>query len=144
MSFVVESGSKQYMVELGQQFAVDKLTDAQEGDVLEFPAIFAFGADKGKTSLRVRVVGHGQAAKVRVVKYRAKSNYHVQSGFRAQQTVLEVVDENAKTEKKTAVKSEEKVVTEKVKAEKKATPVKKETKSEIKKPAIKKATKAVK
>ncbi|MEI6729356.1 MAG: bL21 family ribosomal protein [bacterium] len=144
MSFVVESGSKQYMVELGQQFAVDKLIDAQEGDVLEFPAVFAFGADKGKTSLRVRVVGHAQGDKVRVVKYRAKSNYHVQSGFRAQQTVLEVVDENAKTEKKVEAKVEEKEV--KSEVEKKVTSEKKEVKdkSETKKPVVKKTTKAVK
>ena len=142
MSFVVESGSKQYMVELGQQFAVDKLIDAQEGDVLEFPAVFAFGADKGKTSLRVRVVGYAQGDKVRVVKYRAKSNYHVQSGFRAQQTVLEVVDENAKTEKKVESRVEDKPKAEKkVASEKKET---KEVKSETKKPAVKKTTKAVK
>jgi ribosomal protein L21 len=142
MSFVVESGSKQYMVELGQQFAVDKLIDAKEGDVLEFPVVFSFGADKGKSVVRVRVLGHAQGDKVRVVKYRSKSNYHVQSGFRAQQTVLEVVDENTKTEKKTEPKVEEKP-----KAEKKSASVKKEVKTEkpeTKKVAAKKTTKAVK
>ena len=110
MSFVVASGSKQYIVELGQQFAVDSLTDTQEGDVLEFPLVFAFGGDKGKKTVKVKVIGHAQGDKIRVVKYRSKSNYHVQSGFRAQQTVLEVVSDDAKTENK-------KIITEEVKTE---------------------------
>jgi large subunit ribosomal protein L21 len=119
MSFIVQTGSKQYIIESGQSFAVDHLKEKKEGDTFELPVILGIGADEGKASVKVKVKGHAKAKKIRVVKYKAKSNYHRQYGFRAMQTVLTVVDEAAPKKETVAKKTPEK--TEKPKATKKVT-----------------------
>jgi large subunit ribosomal protein L21 len=91
MPFVTKTGSKQYIVDEGQRFAVDYINNVKEGDVIELPVLFTFGGSKSSNSLSAKVVGHEKGEKIRVVKYKSKSNYHRQYGFRAQQTVLEVV-----------------------------------------------------
>lgn len=90
MSFVVQSGTKQYVVDYGQQIIVDRLS-AEEGDLVELQLVLAFGSDKAPKKLQAKVVKHQQGPKIRVVKYKAKSNYHRQYGFRPDQTVLEIV-----------------------------------------------------
>lgn len=91
MPFITHSGSKQFIVSPGQRFAVDNLKDRTAGEVIEMPLLLSFGAEKGINKLEVKVVGHAKGAKIRVVKFKSKSNYHRQYGFRAHQTVLEVV-----------------------------------------------------
>jgi len=121
MSYIVQSGSKQYVVEAGQKFAVDRL-ESTVGEVINLPVILAFGADKETSELKVKVLEHGKGEKIRVVKYKPKSNYHRQYGFRPYLTVLEVVGDKAPAltkedaikkpavAKKVAVKKEKKEV----------------------------------
>ncbi len=90
MSIVVQSGSKQYVVNYGQKFIVDRL-EAEEGSVIDVNVVHAFGQDKELKSLKAKVIKHQKGAKIRVVKYKAKSNYHRQYGFRPFQTILELV-----------------------------------------------------
>jgi large subunit ribosomal protein L21 len=90
MSVVVQSGSKQYIVDYGQKFIVDRLS-ANEGDVVDVSVVYAFGEEQGVKSVKAKVLRHQKGEKIRVVKYRAKSNYHKQSGSRPFQTVLELV-----------------------------------------------------
>jgi large subunit ribosomal protein L21 len=93
MSLVVISGSKQYIVNKGQQFIVDRL-DASEGSEVELPVAISFDAgviNSGGVA-KAKVIKHLKGEKIRVVKYKSKSNYHKQSGFRAYQTMLEIIE----------------------------------------------------
>jgi len=90
MPFVIQSGSKQYIVNYGQQVILDKL-DVPVGELVNLDLVFAFGEEKGINSLQARVVKHQKGSKIRVVKYRAKSNYHKQYGFRPHQTIVEII-----------------------------------------------------
>jgi large subunit ribosomal protein L21 len=90
MSVVVQSGSKQYVVEYGQKFIVDKLF-ANEGDTIDIEVVYSFGDDKVSKSAKAMVVKHQRGEKIRVVKYKSKSNYHRQYGARPEQTILELV-----------------------------------------------------
>jgi large subunit ribosomal protein L21 len=113
MSVVVQSGSKQYILENGQEFIVDRLP-VEEGSVVELDVLFGFGVDKGVTKVEATVVKHQRGEKIRVVKFKSKSNYHRQYGYRSEQTVLALVDSKAaakpakKTTKAKADKEEEK------------------------------------
>jgi len=90
MPFVIQSGSKQYVVNYGQQVILDKL-DVSEGELVNLDLVFAFGPESGVDTLQARVVKHQKGPKIRVVKYKAKSNYHKQYGFRLWQTIVEIV-----------------------------------------------------
>jgi large subunit ribosomal protein L21 len=91
MTVVLTFGSKQYSLEDGQQFIVDRVMEKEEGDVYEVPVIYAYGThDDGLTTISVTVVKHQRGEKIRVTKYRPKSNYHRQYGPRQEETVLKV------------------------------------------------------
>ncbi len=91
MPFVIQSGSKQYIVNYGQQIIVDKLKNVAEGDLVDLDLVFAFQDDYNVKKLKAKVVRHQKGPKIRVVKYKAKSNYHRQYGFRPEQTVIEII-----------------------------------------------------
>ncbi|MEM1312478.1 MAG: 50S ribosomal protein L21 [Patescibacteria group bacterium] len=90
MSVIVQSGSKQYIVEYGQKFIVDRLK-ASEGDLVDVEVVYSFGDYSKVKSAKAKIVAHKRGEKVRVVKYKSKSNYHRQYGHRSEQTVLELV-----------------------------------------------------
>ncbi len=123
MSIVIVSGSKQYVVEPGQKIAVDYLKSNKVGDVIDMPVLFAFGSDSDKSTVQVKVLSHEKDEKIRVVKYKAKSNYHRQYGFRAMKTVLEIMGEAVKKApaKAKATKTDETVAEAKPKATKTST-----------------------
>jgi len=89
MPFVVKVGAHQYNVSKGQQIIVDRL-ETPEGETVELPVLFTFGSDKEEKSLQAVVLRHQKGEKIRVVKYKPKSNYHRQYGFRAFETVLKI------------------------------------------------------
>ena len=95
MSAVVQSGSKQYIVEYNQKFIVDRL-EQPEGETFELDVLFGYGDQKGLKKLQVKVLKHQKGEKIRVVKYKSKSNYHKQYGFRPYQTILQVVGADGK------------------------------------------------
>jgi large subunit ribosomal protein L21 len=88
MSFVIESGSNQFLVSHNQKIIVDRL----EGEIdskIKLPVLFD---TEGKLKeIEVRIVEHTKSDKIRVVKYKSKSNYHRQYGHRSYCTVLEVM-----------------------------------------------------
>lgn len=90
MSLVVQSGSRQYIVKPGQQFVVDRLT-AEEGSVVDLNLVYSFGTSSGAKNVQAKVVKHQKGAKIRVVKFKSKSNYHRQYGYRHYETVLEIL-----------------------------------------------------
>ena len=116
MPFVVQSGNKQYIVNQGQQFVVDRINFVNNGDFVELPVLHVFGQDEPKSSIKAKIVSHVKGTKIRVVKYRAKSNYHRQYGFRPFQTILEIEGEQKITAKKSEASEEKpkKSVTKKV------------------------------
>ena len=98
MPFVVEFGSKQYTVIPGQKFVVDRMDQYQVDQVLDTVAIYSYGDEAGK-KVNIKVVAHQKGKKIRVVKYKAKSNYHRQYGYRHFETILEVLGENSESVK---------------------------------------------
>jgi len=90
MSVVVKVGSHQYIVSSGQEIVVDKM-NAKEGSEVELPVLFAMDGKK-VANVKATIVRHQQGKKIRVVKYKSKSNYHRQYGFRPQQTVLKIAE----------------------------------------------------
>ncbi len=109
MPFVTKFGSKQYIIDYNQQFAVDRIKSAKEGSTIEAPILYVFGEAKSTKTLLVKVIAHTKGKKIRVVKYKNKINYHKVSGFRPYLTILEVVsDGKSKTTEKIEQKTETK------------------------------------
>lgn len=88
MSFVVESGNNQFLVNHSQKIIVDRL-DAEEGSIVKLPVLF--DSDSKLSEVEAKVIEHIKGEKIRVVKFKSKSNYHKVYGHRSYQTVLEVV-----------------------------------------------------
>ncbi len=93
---IVKTGGKQYRVEQGQTFLVERLK-ADEGATVELePVLFrsddtVFDKD-GLSKVRVaaRVVGHERGPKLVVFKYRPKQGYRRKNGHRQELTRIEV------------------------------------------------------
>jgi large subunit ribosomal protein L21 len=93
MSLIVSSGSNQYVVDYGQQIIVDRLS-AKENETVELPVLLAFGdgkIDDKVKSVKAKVVAHQKGEKLRILKFKQKSNYKKQYGYRHYETVLEIL-----------------------------------------------------
>jgi large subunit ribosomal protein L21 len=100
MYAVIESGGKQYRVELGSEFAVERLA-GDPGQTIEIERVLLV-ADGDETAIgrpvvenarvSVSVVRQDRADKVVVFKYRPKARTRVKKGHRQQQTILRVSD----------------------------------------------------
>ncbi len=93
---VVRTGGKQYRVEEGTTFLVERLT-ADEGATVDLePLLYAgggeslFGADLGKISVEAEVVGHERGPKIRIFKFKPKRGYKRTAGHRQELTRLRV------------------------------------------------------
>jgi large subunit ribosomal protein L21 len=87
MSFIIQTGNKQYLVDHNQKVIVDRL-DAQEGTMVTLPVLFDTNGQLSE--VQAKVLEHNKGEKIRVVKYKAKSNYHKVQGHRSYQTILEI------------------------------------------------------
>ena len=100
MYAVVESGSKQYKVTVGQTIDVEKLPFEPGANVtLDRVILLAEGDDVtvGKptvdgASVAATVVQHGLRKKVIIFRFRPKQRYRVKRGFRQQYTRLRIDD----------------------------------------------------
>lgn len=91
MSLVIVSGSKQYLVDSGQQVIVDRL-NGEEGQVVELPVVHTIGEDqKSVDKVKVKILKHQKGEKIRILKYKAKSNYKRQYGYRHFETLIEIL-----------------------------------------------------
>jgi large subunit ribosomal protein L21 len=93
---VVRSGGKQYRVEEGTTFLVERLT-ADAGATVELePLLYAsgdeslFGSELGGVSVEATVVGHERGPKLRVFKFKPKRGYKRTAGHRQELTRLQV------------------------------------------------------
>ena len=100
MYAVIETGGKQYRVELGSELAVERL-EGTPGDTINFDRVLLV-ADGDQASIGTPVVGdalvmaslvrHDRGDKVIVFKYRPKARHRAKRGHRQEQTVVRVAD----------------------------------------------------
>jgi large subunit ribosomal protein L21 len=100
MYAVIETGGKQYRVELGSEFAVERL-EGTPGDTIRFDRVLLV-ADGDKASVGTPVVDdalvtaslvrHDRGDKVIVFKYRPKARHRAKNGHRQEQTIVRIAD----------------------------------------------------
>jgi large subunit ribosomal protein L21 len=93
---VVRTGGKQYRVEEGTTFLVERLA-AEEGATVDLePLLYAsgdeslFGTKLGTISVQAKVLGHERGPKLRVFKFKPKRGYKRTAGHRQELTRLQV------------------------------------------------------
>ena len=93
---VVRTGGKQYRVEEGTTFLVERLS-ADEGATVDLePLLYAsgdeslFGAKLGNVSVQAKVLGHERGPKLRIFKFKPKRGYKRTAGHRQELTRLQV------------------------------------------------------
>jgi len=100
MYAVIETGGKQYRVELGSELAVERL-DAAPGDTVTFERVLLIAdGDSAQvgTPLVAEAVVTGEVLrqdrgeKIIVFKYRPKARHRAKKGHRQEQTVVRVAD----------------------------------------------------
>ena len=135
MYAVIETGGKQYRVELGSEFAVERL-EGTPGDTIKFDRVLLV-ADGDKASIGTPVVDDAlvtadlvrqdRGEKIIVFKYRPKARHRAKNGHRQEQTIVRIADitfggrsaaSEAEVEQKEVSKAKAKAAAE---AEKKAT-----------------------
>jgi len=144
---VIETGGKQYRVEMGTSLLVDRLS-AKEGDKVTLrPVMFrdkevvAGGKELEKVKVEATVSEHLRGPKIKVFKYKPKKGYRRRAGHRSELTKLEVTEISLGGRKAAAPKKEEPAA-KKEAAVKAAKPAEKKAAAkkpaEAKKPAAKK------
>lgn len=99
MKAVIQTGGKQYLVRDGHELKVEKL-DLEEGKSITFEPLMV-SDDEGKdptfgtpvvsgAKVVAKVLEHGRAKKVTVVKYKPKSRYRRHNGHRQPFTKLKI------------------------------------------------------
>jgi large subunit ribosomal protein L21 len=100
MYAVIETGGKQYRVELGSELAVERL-DAAPGETISFDRVLLVAdGDDAQIGTPVvsdalvtgEVVRQDRGDKVIVFKYRPKARHRAKKGHRQEQTVVRVAD----------------------------------------------------
>lgn len=100
MYAVIESGGKQYRVELGSEIEVDRL-DVEPGQVIQLgPVLLVADGDQASigqpevdgATVSASVLRQDRGEKVVVFKYKPKARSRVKKGARADLTVLKIAD----------------------------------------------------
>ena len=94
MKAVIETGGKQYYVEVGQEVYIEKL-DNEVGQEVVFDKVLMVNGVAGKPYLtnvvvKGEVVKQGKQKKIVVFKYRQKNNYHKKQGHRLPYTKIKI------------------------------------------------------
>ncbi len=98
MYAIIQTGGKQYKVEVGDQISVEKL-EADVNAEVEFETLLVAddsGVKVGKPILegvvvRGKVLEHGKGKKVVVFKYKPKKNIRKKRGHRQPYTAIEIL-----------------------------------------------------
>ena len=102
MYAIIETGGKQIRVEKGSKIYVEKL-DAEANATITFDKVLLVGDKKvtvgtpyvSGATVTAKVEKHGLAKKIRVFKYKAKTNERKTIGHRQPYTCLVIEDINA-------------------------------------------------
>ena len=97
MYAIIKTGGKQYQVEEGKVISVEKLI-AEQGDEVTFDDVLLVSGEDvkiGKPNVEgAKVVGvvleQGKEAKIRIFKYKDKSNYRRRQGHRQPFTKVQI------------------------------------------------------
>ncbi len=97
MYAVLVTGGKQYRVMQGEKLRVEKLEVDVDGEI-KFDNILMLGDSDGVTLgdalkgaiVNAKVVKHGRADKVRIVKFRRRKHHRKQMGHRQYYTEIEI------------------------------------------------------
>ncbi|WP_069997949.1 50S ribosomal protein L21 [Cellulosilyticum sp. I15G10I2] len=90
MYAIIETGGKQYKVQVGDSLHVEKLNVAA-GDSIVFDNVLVVGQEDALTvgtpfvagaAVKADVVGDGKGKKIIVYKYKSKKTYHKKRGHR--------------------------------------------------------------
>lgn len=93
---VIETGGKQYYVEVGSVLYVEKL-DAEAGSNVTFEQVLMANGNIGTpyvkgAKVEATVVKHGKQKKIRIFKYNPKKKYRKTQGHRQPYTKVEIKD----------------------------------------------------
>ena len=97
MYAVLVTGGKQYRVAQGETLRVEKL-EVEAGNEITFDNILMLGGSDGVTvgdalkgaTVTAKVVGHGRADKVRIIKFRRRKHHMKRQGHRQYYTEIEI------------------------------------------------------
>ena len=97
MYAVLVTGGKQYRVMQGETLRVEKL-DAEAGSEVKFDDILMLGGSDGVkvgdalkgATVAAKVIGHGRADKVMIVKFRRRKHHRKQMGHRQHYSEIEI------------------------------------------------------
>ena len=97
MYAIIKTGGKQYRVQKGDEFKVEKL-DAKVGDKVVFDEVVAVGGDKlivgnplvSGYVVNAEVLEQGKGDKVVIFKYKAKKDYRRKNGHRQPFTLVKI------------------------------------------------------
>ncbi|MFC7300466.1 50S ribosomal protein L21 [Cognatiluteimonas weifangensis] len=97
MYAVLVTGGKQYRVMEGETLRVE-LLDAEAGSEVKFDNVLLLGDGDGikvgdalqGASVSAKIVGHGRADKVRIVKFRRRKHHRKQMGHRQHYTEIQI------------------------------------------------------
>lgn len=101
MYAVLVTGGKQYRVMKGETLRVEKL-DAEAGKEVTFDNVLMLGDGESVTlgdalksaSVSAKIVGHGRADKVRIIKFRRRKHHMKRQGHRQHYTEIEITGIN--------------------------------------------------
>ena len=97
MYAIIKTGGKQYCAEEGKQITIEKLPIAENGEVV-FDQVLMVSGDTVKigqpfvegAKVTAKVLEHGKEKKIRIFKYKAKSNYRRRQGHRQPFTKVQI------------------------------------------------------
>jgi len=94
MKAIIETGGKQYSVTEGAEIFVEKL-DGSEKDKVTFDKVLVLGDVIGHpyvegAKVTGEIVKQGKQRKIRIFKYRQKTNYHRTQGHRQPYTKVKI------------------------------------------------------
>ena len=97
MYAVLVTGGKQYRVMQGETLRVE-LLDVEAGSEIKFESVLMLGDGEGVklgdalkgASVTAKVVGHGRADKVRIIKFRRRKHHMKRQGHRQYYTEIEI------------------------------------------------------
>jgi len=97
MYAVLVTGGKQYRVAQGETLRVEKL-EVEAGNEIKFDNILMLGDSDGikvgdalqGASVTAKVVSHGRADKVRIIKFRRRKHHMKRQGHRQYYTEIEI------------------------------------------------------
>ena len=98
MYAVIKTGGKQYRVMQGETLRVEKL-EAEVGAAVKFDQVLLIGEGEGITvgsplvagaSVAAKIVKHGRADKVRIIKFRRRKHHMKRQGHRQWFTEIKI------------------------------------------------------